>query len=138
MFTAQQLATRELLTDRVPFDWPRSQLVLYDAAGEDFRFSTRTALSKNLPAAVRTRPPHEGTMHLVLHREQLLHADVIPYLLERESLFGAKDSHAQNEACWLLKAFVSHPHWRNRRRLVARTEQDEHECLLADYRNDIC
>jgi len=122
--------------DRAP-----RHVLMYDTAGQDLR---TLLLTESLAAADQKEDAEQVVRRTVdidyldLCRTQIAHANVLIYLLDLESLIAAKDAHAHNEACWLLKAFVSHPQWRGKRRLVLLTKIDKYGDLLAQCEGDVC
>jgi len=118
----------------------KHDLTMYDSAGQDLRMLMLTedledlsAQDKAALAAAKSSPDS----HLGSLRDQIHSADALVYLLDLESLLETSDARVQNEHCWLLKAFLSHPKWKNKKRIVLLTKKDKYGALLQESRGDV-
>jgi len=114
-------------------------LLMYDAAGQDLRTIMLSEAIEDLSEEERTASTAEsvGGDHATALRQQINESDVLVYLLDLEAFVGTSDSRVRNEHCWLLKAFLTHPLWRDKQRLVLMTKMDKYEALLARTGNDV-
>jgi hypothetical protein len=116
------------------------QLLMYDAAGQDLRtlmlaedLEDLSAQDKGGLAAFKCDPGDP----MGLLREQIHNSDVLVYLLDLEPFLGTSDRQIQNEHCWLLKTFLAHPRWKDKKRIVLLSKKDKYEALLAESGNDV-
>lgn len=116
------------------------QLIMYDAAGQDLRalmlaedLQDLSTQDKRSLVAFEANPG--GEMGLL--REQLHNSDVFMYLLDLEPFLGSCDRQMQNEHSWLLKTFLAHPRWNDKKRIVLLSKKDKYDALLAQSGNDV-
>lgn len=116
------------------------QLIMYDAAGQDLR---TLMLAEDLPdlstqdqrslAGFKANPG--GGMESL--QEQVHNSDVLVYLLDLEPFLGTSDRQIQNEHCWLLKTFLTHPRWKDKKRIVLLSKKDKYAALLSQSGDDV-
>jgi GTPase SAR1 family protein len=115
-------------------------LLMYDAAGQDLRTLMLSEALEDLSEEERTALSNSesvGGDHATALRQKINESDVLVYLLDLEAFLGTSDSRVRKEHCWLLKAFLTHPLWRDKQRLVLMTKMDKYEALLARTGNDV-
>lgn len=115
-------------------------LLMHDAAGQDLRSLMLSEeledLSTDDRAALAAAKASPGD-HMSTLRNQIHNADALVYLLDLESFLANGNVRAQNEHCWLLKTFLAHPRWKDKKRIVLLSKKDKYEALLSQSGNDV-